>query len=126
MKYLLIPSSILIVLLGAALLSADSVDKTITQWCDTLESVQHAAQNEDWTEAIKRLGAVHAEWEAFHPFLHIIVMHDELDRVDVLFRRCVVFARETDGPEFLADTAELIAQLQIIRQSQELSLRNIL
>lgn len=126
MKYCLIPCSILIVLLAAAVLTSRAVDTRVTQWRETLEQAQLCAQQDDWSGAQSHLRAARTDWDDGRRFLHLIAVHDSLDAPDQSFRRAAVYAREGERAEFLAATAELIGQLEILRAWQAFSLRNIL
>ncbi|MBQ9648104.1 MAG: DUF4363 family protein [Oscillospiraceae bacterium] len=63
---------------------------------------------------------------AHHSYFHIVIAHDELDKVDALFAEAESFAVERDMGEFRAEMSELIVQLGILVETQKLTIRNVL
>ncbi len=125
MKHLVISCSILLALLAAVLLNARVMDGCVEAWRAELDGIRSCAQSGDWPQAADKLDALRADWTARHPLLHLVVPHGALDQADALFERAAVFARAAERVEFLAETAELIAQLETIQESQTLSFRNV-
>ena len=126
MKYFSIPCVILALLLALSLLNAEAMGSYVSDWCEELDAAQTAADRGDWTEAERLIRSVHEVWDEKQSYFHIVSVHAELDEAEALLAKALSFARERDGAEFHANTAELITQLRLLAEIQEISIKNIL
>ena len=126
MKHWLAPLLVLLLLLSASLANAGYVSHSVAEWCAELEDALTAAENEDWEGAHKALDTAYSAWSAQQTYFHILIEHAELDAAEALFAVSFSFAREEDGAEFRANTAELLTQLRLLREMEALSIKNIL
>lgn len=126
MRYFLIPAAVLSLLLGLSLWSAATVEGAVTPWCADIEEAQRAAERDDWEGASRILHRTQSSWDDRRVFLHIVTAHDELETADALFATADSFAAERDKTEFRAALAELAAQLRVVEERQQLTLRNVL
>ena len=125
MKYFWIPAAILSLLLGLSLLIAASVNAAVEPWRAALEEAAGAA-GEDWERAERIVGTARGEWEARHAQLHVVTTHDALDTADALFAAAESAAAVRDESAFRAALAQLDAQLRVVAERQQPTLRNIL
>lgn len=126
MKHWLFPLLTLFLLLGASLANADSVSRSVEDWCAGVESARAAAEENRWDDARDSLEAVYASWTSRQTYFHIMVEHAELDAAEALFAVSRSFAASEEGAEFRANTAELLTQLRLLREMEALSIKNIL
>ncbi|MCF2620107.1 DUF4363 family protein [Oscillibacter valericigenes] len=125
-KYWLSPLLVLALLFGGAMANAHFVARSVEDWCAGVELSLAAAEAEDWDGAREALDAVYAAWDARQTYFHIMVEHEELDAAEALFAVSRSFAAAEEGAEFCANTAELLTQLALLREMEEISIKNIL
>ena len=126
MKYLVLPAAVLALLLGLSLENARILRADTADYLAAVEQATAAAEREDWEAALDALYGAQERWDARKPLLHIVTAHDELEAVDALFATTESFAIEQDRAEFRAEAAELSAQLRVVAELQQLSVRNVL
>ena len=126
MKYFSIPCAILALILALSLFNAKAMDNYVADWCEELDAAQEAADGGNWAEAEQLVRSVHEIWDEKQSYFHIVSVHAELDEAEALLAKSLSFAREQDGAEFRANTAELITQLRLLSEIQEISIKNIL
>ena len=126
MKYFWIPAAVLAALLAASLWNARQIEAAVEPWRETVGEAVISAERDDWDKALNAMRAARDDWYAHHAYFHIVIAHDELDKVDALFAEAESFAIERDMSEFRAETAELSEQLSILVETQKLTIRNVL
>lgn len=126
MKALYIPAGILVVILGFSLWTGRYVAARTDHWIALLEETEAAAQQEDWDEAQRRLEKAYADWDSSQTFFHTIMEHDELDEAESLFAGAFAVCQERDDADFHTLLAQLINQLQLLAETQEISVKNVL
>ena len=126
MRHWLSPLLVLALLFGGAMANARYVAHSVDGWCAGLETALSTAEAEDWDGARSALSAVYDAWSARQTYFHIMVEHKELDAAESLFAVSRSFAESEDGAEFCANTADLFTQLQLLREMEEISIKNIL
>ena len=126
MRHWLAPLLVLALLFSGTAANARYVAHSVDGWCAGLETALSAAEAEDWERAQAALDAVYSSWSARQTYFHIMVEHEELDAAEALFAVSRSFAAHEDGAEFCANTADLFTQLQLLREMEEISIKNIL
>lgn len=126
MKYFWMPAAVLGLLLAASLWNAAAIRRDAAPWVETLAQAREAASREDWDAALRLVRRTRKTWEERRGWLHVVAAHDELEAADALFASAESFAEERDAAEFRAEVAELIAQLRVVTEMQQLTLRNVL
>ena len=125
MKFFWIPAAILTLLLGLSLWSAAAVSAAVEPWRAALEEAAEAA-GEDWARAERIVSETRTDWEARHGRLHVITAHDALDAADALFAAAESAAAVRDESAFRTALAQLDAQLRVVAERQQPTLRNVL
>lgn len=126
MKFFVIPAVVLTLLLGISLWNAEAMDTAITPWCAAISEAQACSERGDWDGALRIVRETQDAWDKRRVYFHIVTAHDELEAADALFAATESYATEQDGAEFRAGTAQLIAQLLVVAEMQQLTLRNVL
>lgn len=126
MKAFYIPAGILVLILSFSLWAGRYVEIRTNHWIALLEETEAAAQQEDWAEAQSRLEQTYADWDSSQTFFHIIMEHDELDEAESLFAGAFAVCQERDDADFHTLLAQLINQLQLLAETQEVSIKNVL
>lgn len=126
MKYFILPTAVLALLLGLSLWNAREIEGLVSPWCDALEKSVSAAEQEDWDSAANGILTVRNNWSSCHPYFHIVTAHDELDQADDLFAQAESYAVDHELPELRASVSALIVQLRVVAEMQKLTIRNVL
>ena len=126
MKYFVVPVAVLALLFGLSLENARLIRTDTANWLAAMDEATASAERKDWDAALDTLRGTHASWDERKPWLHIVTAHDELEAADALFAATESFAAEQDKAEFRAGITQLAAQLAVVSQMQQLTLRNVL
>ena len=126
MKAFYIPVTLLAVILGFSLWTGQYVEQRTGRLASLLEETETLVQQEDWTQAEKRLEDAYVDWNTSQAFFHTIMDHSELDEAEELFAGAIAACREADGADCRIFLAQLNVQLRLLAETQCLSVRNVL
>ena len=126
MKALYIPAGLLALILGFSLWAGRYVELRTDQWIAQLEETAGTAGREDWDHAEEQLSRVYDSWDGVQTFFHTIMEHDELDEAEDLFAGAFAMCREEDDADFHQLLSQLIKQLELLSETQQASVKNIL
>lgn len=125
-KALYVPICTMAVVLAFSLWAGCFVENRTEKWSDSLWSVNRLAEQGHWTDAAERLDTVYQSWSDNKTFLHTIIKHDDLDRAESLFAGAYAACVQQDDPDFSIQLAQLVSQLELIAETQAVSIKNIL
>lgn len=126
MKNFYIPVGILAVILGFSLWAGRYVDLRTGHWNALLEQADQAGRQEEWASAREQMDQIYKDWQSSQVFFHIIMDHDELDEAENLFAGAFAVCREEDDADFHQLLAQLMKQLELLAETQQTNLKNIL
>ena len=126
MKHFYIPAGILALILAASLWAGRYVSLSTERWSALLEQADEAGRREDWPAARERMEGAYQDWQGSQTFFHIIMDHDELDEAEDLFAGAFAMCREEDDADFHQLLSQLIKQLELLSETQQASVKNIL
>ena len=126
MKHFYIPVGILAVILGLSLWAGRYVEARTGQWNTLLAQADELGRTEDWDAARDRMESIYADWLGSQTFFHIIMEHSELDEAEDLFVGALAVCREEDDADFHQLLAQLMKQLELLAETQQASIKNIL
>ena len=126
MRALYIPTALLLVILALSLWVGHYTHTQTQQWVALLEEAGNLAQQEHWHAAKDILDRAHRNWDRSRTFYHTIIQHDALDEAEFFFTGAAAACSEEDAAEFQILLAQLITELQLLAETQQLSVQNIL
>ena len=91
-----------------------------------LEQAEVHAEQEDWEAAAKLTRDVYDRWQEKDMYLHITLRHDETDIIYTGLREVMEFIQCQEGGEYSAANARLIANLELMVEAEQLTLKNVL
>lgn len=91
-----------------------------------LEQAEAHAEQEDWEAAARLTQDAYDRWQKKDLYLHITMRHDETDAIYTGLREVSEFIQCREGGEYSAANARLIANLELMAEEEQLSLKNIL
>ena len=125
-KPLFRPICILLGIFVFSLWNSYHIQKNTAHWSGTLQQAVSYVQSENWALTQKALHQSYEDWSHAQTYLHIVLEHDAIDDADAMFRRAFAFAETHDTQELQAELANLIDQLNLLAETERLSLKNIL
>ena len=126
MRAFYIPAAVLAAILAFSLWTGRYVQGSAERWTAELSESGQAARRENWAAAADRLDSVYSGWLDNQGFFHTIMDHAELDEVEELFAGALAVCQEQDEPDFHTLLSQLSARLEMLSETQRVSLRNIL
>lgn len=127
MRRVWIAGSVLVLLCAAALWNGLCLGRLTGSLVSSLEQAQGMAEKGNWEEAARITGNAGRRFQERAFYLHVTLRHNDIDAVETAFREVeqLLAHRERLG-EYAAANARLKAQLELIAESERLSLHNIL
>ncbi len=126
MKHCLLPTLILLTLFSLSLANGNAVQQNMEECLQNLEFAQFSSAHNDWDGTIRAVEGAYSSWQTHQTYLHVFCHRDTLSNIDSLFRRCLILSRDEDTPEFHANTAELISQIQFLAETESFRIKHVL
>lgn len=125
MKAFYIPAGLLALILAFSLWAGSYVRQRTDHWTALLEETDKAAMEEDWTGAQQRLLDAYDDWDSSQSFLHTIMNHSDLDEAESLFAGAKAVCSQRDDADFHLLLAQLMEQMDLLAETQSVSIKNI-
>ena len=125
-KGLLLPAALLAAILAFCLWNSAAMTAGAARWRAQLEEADRLAQAGKWEQAAAAIRAGYGDWSSRQTYLHIVTGHDAVDGAEAMYHRSLAFAESREDSELRAELADLRAQLRLLAEMEEFSLRNVL
>ena len=125
-KGLLIPAALLGAILAFCLWNGAAMSAHTARWRAQLEEADRLVLLEDWQGAAAAIRAAYAGWTECQTYLHCVTGHDAVDDAEAMYHRALAFTEREEDSELRAELADLRAQLRLLAEMEEFSLRNVL
>ena len=126
MKALRVSILVLALLMAVSLVNSAYLTARCGDWTACLDAVTIAAAGGDWNTAEREMTALRTDWQKKQRYLHITLMHEEINAADTLLHQCALFVNARDN-DSLSDTAvQLALQFARLAELEQLSIRNVL
>lgn len=120
-------STLSLILLFFACHSTASWTESLTNsYISQLEYAQELTDQEQWEEAAQITTTVYQDWNSQSFRLYVLLRHSDLDKILLGFQSVSQYLDQQDQEPYLANNAQLIAQLKLLSEMEQLSLENIL
>jgi len=126
MKHLLPSLLLLFVILIFTLVNGMAISHLTEEWQVQITHAGTLAAQNRWEDAFSAIEKSHRDWSSRQQYLHVVLKHDGIDRVQEMYHRAMAFAIARENAEFQAETAGLRAQLAALAETEEFSLKNLL
>lgn len=83
------------------------------------------AEAGDWERADLLTRSAFEHWSSRDGYLHVTLRHSDTDLIHVGFQEVLEFIECQEGGEYSAANARLAAQIQLIYESEQLTLKNV-
>lgn len=123
----LLSSLFALVLIYTACYSTATWSQNLTDsYINRLEYAQSLTEENHWQEASQITAEVFSHWESQTLPLYILLRHSDLDKILICFQSVSQYLAQEDEEPYLANNAQLIAQLRLLAEMEQLSFANIL
>lgn len=126
MRAIRVPVFVLAAVLAYILCNAAWVTGESQRWLDAAAQVSDAALQGSAEDAGEALDALDALWQRPQGYLHIVISHTELDEAEALLAQARAAVRQGDMQTLYPIMAELRSQFELLAETQQVSLKNIL
>ena len=126
MRAVRVPVFVLAAVLAYILCNAAWVTGESQRWLDAAAQVSDAALQGSTEDAGEALDALDALWQRPQGYLHIVISHTELDEAEALLAQARAAVRQRDMQALYPIMAELRSQFELLAETQQVSLKNIL
>ena len=126
MKHLGISVALLAAIFCTALANTVYLSTFTQDLTDQLFFAQEKAAAGNWEEALALTQQAHQNWEKHGTYLHITLQHEDIDNVYLFFLQTEQFLSCQKEGEYAAANAALMGHLTLLREQEELTLKNIL
>ena len=126
MKAMRIPAAVLAAILLATLADGFVLTRQCEDWSAHVGQMERAAVQEDWDTAQSVLDDLVTNWEKWQTYLHILIDHDEIDRVEELLALCRLHIEEKDTATLRATVSQLRCMFSLLAEIEQLNIKNVL
>lgn len=126
MRAVRVPVFVLAAVLAYILCNAAWVTGESQRWLEAAAQVSDAALQGSAEDAGEALDALDALWQRPQGYLHIVISHTELDEAEALLAQARAAVRQGDMQTLYPIMAELRSQFELLAETQQVSLKNIL
>ena len=126
MRAVRVPVFVLAAVLAYILCNAAWVTGESQRWLDAAAQVSDAALQGSAEDAGEALDALDALWQRPQGYLHIVISHTELDEAEALLAQARAAVGQGDMSSLYPVMAELRSQFELLAETQQVSLKNIL
>lgn len=126
MKRLWIAVGLLLAVFAATMWNAHYLNGFTGELSDLLTRSETAAEAGDWERAHTLTTQAYDAWEGNGSYLHIMLRHSDTDQIHTGFQEVLEFIQCREGGEYSAANARLIAQIGLLYEAEQLTLKNIL
>ena len=126
MRAVRVPVFVLAAVLAYILCNAAWVTGESQRWLEAAAQVSDAALHGSTEDAKEALDALDALWQRPQGYLHIVISHTELDEAEALLAQARAAVRQGDMQALYPIMAELRSQFELLAETQQVSLKNIL
>lgn len=126
MKRIVIAAAILVSIFLATLSHSFYISSFTQDLTTLLEEAEAKAEQQEWPSAMSLTQTAWDKWTASDAYLHILLRHTETDSIYIGFREVIEFIQRQEDGEYSAANARLIAELELLSEAEQLTLKNIL
>ena len=126
MKRLIISLTLLALLIGLGFWNTAQLNDTCSRVTALLEEAQASGEFGDWENAEARTRSAWQCWDEQSTYLYIVLPHDCTDEVYTDFHELLERIEWEDTSDYTAASSRLIALLEHLSQSAQLTLENLL
>jgi len=126
LKALTAAAAVLAFILAFGTFSYYYLDSSAKNLLAEAEITEKHVQTGQWDQARERFGRFQKSWETTAKKWTVLIDHQELDEINVSMAKIREFIITENGPELMAELAELKLLLKHIPEKEALNIKNVL
>ena len=127
MKYFWLPLAIIVLLTAGTLTNVFYLSHITSELTQTLEQAQAFAESGQSEQAIQLTRQAQTAFERCSFYLHVTLNHQSIDNAETTFGEVLEHLRlHETGSIYTAANAKLLTLLELIAESEQLTLKNLL
>lgn len=126
MRRLWVAVAVLLAIFAATWANTFYLSSLTQELTDLLLSAEARGEAGDWAASLELTERAQALWEDRAVYLHTTLRHQDIDEVLLGLREVEEFLRCQEGGEYSAANARLIGHLELLREQEQLNLKNLL
>ena len=126
MNRLWICTAVVLALLGTTMANSRYIDRTVKLLTDDLSYAHSEAHQGNWSKASRLTGQALERWTEHDAYLHIMLPHRDIDEILLIFREVEQYLALEEADQYNAANAKLVAQLELLSEMEQLTLKNVL
>jgi hypothetical protein len=126
MRSLIAVSIVIIVIIGGWLFAYHYIDVHATALIQALDRITKDIESENWDAAVDKYLQTKEQWFEIRNRWAVIIHHHEIDNIDLAMARTRKYIEEKDRPLSLGEIEVLKQLFHIVKESEALTLTNLL
>lgn len=126
MKRLWIAVSILSVIFAATLFNSWYLGSLIEEYTLRLSTAQDMTSQNAWSSATQLTEQVIQDWQTHDFYFHVMLPHKDIDEIHLTFCEVQEYLHLEETDQYTAANAKLVAQLELLAEMDQLTVKNIL
>lgn len=126
MKRLWIAATILLCMLGGTLANSWYLNRLVSTLDQQLAAAHVLACQDSWDTASRITQQAAEQWQAHDFYVHIMLPHRDLDEISLTLREVQEYLALEETDQYTAANAKLMAQLGLLAEMEQLTVKNIL
>ena len=126
MKRLVLSCFILLLLLASSLFSGRHINNLCSGYIHDLTAAHQLAAKNDWDQARIITQKVYQDWDDRDFLLHTLLRHSDTDQILLSFRSVHEYLLLEEMDEYSAANAQLITQMELLAETEQPTLKNVL
>jgi len=126
MRRLWIAVALLAVMLGGTLGNAWYLGGVIDGYQRRLTTAQDLAGRGAWEQAEQLTSQVYQDWQDRDSYFYILMRHVDTDAIYLTFQEVREYLKLEEMDQYTAANARLVAQLGLLAEMEQLTLKNVL
>ena len=126
MKRLICAVVILCFVFGITLYSSRYLAGLVGGYSHELTLAGELAQQGMWRQALEKTQTVFADWEERDFYMHVLLHHSDIDAIRLTFHEVQEYLKLAEPDQYTAANAKLVEQLQLLIESEQLTVKNVL
>lgn len=126
MKRLWIAVSILSAIFAATLYNSWYLGSLIEDYTLRLSIAQDMTSQNAWSSATQLTEQVIRDWQTHDFYFHVMLPHKDIDEIHLTFCEVQEYLHLEETDQYTAANAKLVAQLELLAEMDQLTVKNIL
>ncbi len=126
MRSLIGISVVILIIIGGWFFAYEYIDVHATDLIQSLDQITKDIESENWDTAVEKYIQTKEQWFEIRNRWAVIIHHHEIDNIDLAMARARKYIEEKDRPLSLGEIEVLKQLFHIVKESETVTLTNLL